>query len=502
MAFDPSQGKQMTEHAHSRPASGFSQASVSWSESLALGGLIFVSAALALGTRPPGQLAPLWISNALLLGLMLRWPALSHRRGWGCCALGMALAEWLSGSALSQALWLTFANLAAVASGWLVMGRLPPHVLHMRSPTSVLHLVLCSLVASLVGSVLGAAGMQQLRNIPWPSTMALWFSNDLMHMTLILPVLLSLPDRGQISAWRRRAPECRRQDLLPLLVLLISEGLALAIGGPGALSLTVPALLLCAMRYELFFVAVLSLLSCGIKLAMLSQGAAATGAAGLDSSFSFRLGLALLPIGPLAVACAMHAFQDMLSKLHHAVSHDALTGLLSRASFMEHAQRSLERLARQQSPVAMLMLDLDYFKCINDHHGHAAGDCVLQEVTLRLSQALRPHELIGRLGGEEFAVLLPAADCAAACAVAQRLCETTREICIEMGPDSVIRPTMSIGIAWTSSQQPHSLSALLRLADVALYHAKDGGRNRFFVADVESSCSPAAQVRQAHVPAA
>lgn len=490
----------MTEHAHSGPARGFSQAPVPWSESLALGGLIFLSAALVLGTRPAGQLAPLWISNALLLGLMLRRPAWSHRRCWSSCALALTLAEWMSGSALSQALWLTFANLAAVASGWLVMSRLPPAVLHMRSPSSVLHLVLCSFVASIVGSVLGAAGLQQLRNIPWQATMALWFGNELMHMTLILPVLLSLPDRAQLSAWRRRARACQRQDLLPLVALLISEAMALAIGGPGALSLTVPAMLLCAMRYELFFVAVLSLLSGGIKLAMLSDGSPGTGVAGMDASFSFRLGLALLPIGPLAVACAMQAFQDMLSKLHHAVSHDALTGLLSRASFMEHAQRSLERLAREQSPVAMLMLDLDYFKCINDHHGHAAGDCVLQEVTLRLSQALRPHELIGRLGGEEFAVLLPAADCATACAVAQRLCETTREICIEMGPDSVIRPTMSIGIAWTPGQQPPpSLSALLRLADAALYHAKDGGRNRFFVADMEAASGPAAQVRQAHV---
>lgn len=464
---------------------------------------MFVSAAIALGMRPPGQLAPLWISNALLLGLMLRRPAWSHPRCWSCCAVALVMAEWMSGSALSQALWLTLANLAAVASGWLLMDRLPQPVLRMRSPSSVLQLVLCSLVVSIVGSVLGAVGMQQLRHIPWPSTMALWFSNELMHMTLILPVLLSLPDREQISAWRRRTNGWTRKDLLPLLALLISEALALAIGGPGALSLTVPAMLLCAMRYDLFFVAVLSLLSCGIKLAVLPDASLRASASGLEASVSFRLGLALLPIGPLAVACAMHAFQDMLNKLHHAVNHDALTGLLSRASFMEHAQRTLERLTRQQAPAAMLMLDLDYFKCINDHHGHAAGDRVLQEVTRRLSQALRPHELIGRLGGEEFAVLLPDAHCATACAVAQRLCETTREICMEMGQDTVIRPTLSIGIACTTGQQPPpSLSSLLRQADMALYHAKDGGRNRFFVADLAPADVASAQALQEPAPAA
>lgn len=476
-----------------------SQAPVSWSESLALGGVMFVLTAMALGVRSGSALVPLYIGNALLLGLMLRWPAWNQGRCWSSCAVALVLAEWMSGSALPQALWLTFANLASVASAWLLMGRLPKPVLRMRSPASALHLVMCSIVASLVGSVLGCAGLQPLRHAPWPSTMALWFSNELMYMTLILPVLLSLPDRERIAAWRRRGVGCTRQDLLALTALLVSEALALAIGGPGALSLTVPAMLLCAMRYDVFFVAVLGLLSCGIKLAVLA------GASGLETSISFRLGLALLPIGPLAVACAMHAFRDMLDKLHHAVNHDALTGLLSRASFMEHAQRSLERLARQPSPAAMLMLDLDYFKCINDQHGHAAGDRVLQEVTRRLSQALRPHELIGRLGGEEFAVLLPGADCAMACTVAQRLCETTREICMEMGQGQdqaqscVIRPTLSIGIACTTGQQPPpSMSSLLRQADMALYHAKDGGRNRFFVMDM---AAPTAQACHEHAVA-
>ncbi len=473
----------MMDHAQSAQVRGLALAPASWSESLAFGGLVFVSAAMSLGTRPAGQLASFWISNALMLGLMLRWPSLSRGRCWASCAAALAMAEWMSGSPLALALWLTLADIAAVACGWLLMHRLPQHVLRMRSPSSMLRLVLCSLVVSIVGALLGAMGLYQLLQRPWQPAMASWFSSELMHMTLLVPVLLSLPDAGQVASWRRPAAGVRWHQLLPVLALILSEALALYIGGPGALSLTMPALLLCAMRYEFFVVALLSLFSCGIKLAMFTD---ASVAGATSDEVSFRLGLAMLSIGPLAVACALQASRDMLSKLRHAVSHDALTGLLSRASFMEHAERSLERLSRQRSPVAMLMLDLDYFKCINDRHGHAAGDRVLQEVTSRLSQALRPHELIGRLGGEEFAVLLPGADQATACAVAQRLCEATRAICMEMGPDSIIRPTISIGIAWACGSQPApGLSALLRNADMALYHAKDGGRNRFFLAEAQ-----------------
>jgi diguanylate cyclase (GGDEF)-like protein len=313
--------------------------------------------------------------------------------------------------------------------------------------------------------------------------MAMWFSSELMHMTLLLPVLLSLPAKLEPLSWRSQPFKQTAQALLPLLALAISESIAIYLGGPGALSLTMPAMLLCAMRYRLFVVALLNLVSCAIKLATFSHVLFSSPGTELETTFSFRLGLAMLSIGPLAVACTLMAFKDMLSKLRHAVNHDALTGLLARTSFLERAQRTLERLQRERQSGSMLMLDLDHFKHINDRHGHAAGDRVLQEVSARLSQALRPHELIGRLGGEEFAVLLPGADCVTARAVAQRLCEATREIRIDMNDGAAICPTLSIGIGCTNmAYPPLGLSALLRMADTALYQAKASGRDRYFVA--------------------
>ena len=101
---------------------------------LCAGRVLFLCSAVALGLRSPGHLSSLWLSNALLLGWMLRSPAYSHRHCWTAAAVAMALAEWLSGSPLDQTLWLTFADLAAVACGWVMMRRLPLRVRQMRSP--------------------------------------------------------------------------------------------------------------------------------------------------------------------------------------------------------------------------------------------------------------------------------------------------------------------------------------------------------------------------------
>ena len=125
------------------------------------------------------------------------------------------------------------------------------------------------------------------------------------------------------------------------------------------------------------------------------------------------------------------------------------------------------------------MLDVDHFKQVNDQHGHGAGDQLLIGIAQAMARTLRPQDLLGRLGGEEFAVLLPGADCVTASAVAQRLCEATREIRIDMSDGAAICPTLSIGIGCTNMAcPPLGLSALLRMADTALYQAKAAGRNR------------------------
>ncbi|MEJ5224146.1 MAG: tetratricopeptide repeat-containing diguanylate cyclase [Anaerolineales bacterium] len=161
--------------------------------------------------------------------------------------------------------------------------------------------------------------------------------------------------------------------------------------------------------------------------------------------------------------------------LEHRADHDALTGLLNRRAFFEQSEKLLHSRRKPQLPLALLMIDLDHFKNINDLHGHTVGDRILASVAALLGKHLRQVDLIGRYGGEEFVVLMPGIKEKEAAMVAQRLCQTVAEHAVVVGDES-IHVTFSIGLAAGSRQTP-SLDDLVRHADQALYQAKQAGRN-------------------------
>ncbi|HEY9193063.1 MAG TPA: PAS domain S-box protein [Methyloversatilis sp.] len=172
---------------------------------------------------------------------------------------------------------------------------------------------------------------------------------------------------------------------------------------------------------------------------------------------------------------------------------DALTGLPNRRHFFETAEEEFARAQRYETPLAVLMVDLDNFKSFNDHYGHAGGDAVLRSFALVLSGLLRDSDSAGRIGGEEFAVLLPHTSLDGACAFAERLMERIAASPPEI--DGQPAPyTLSVGISEISPSSK-DFSSLLILADKALYRAKQGGRNRMVVLtgnDVTSSGPSAA----------
>lgn len=155
---------------------------------------------------------------------------------------------------------------------------------------------------------------------------------------------------------------------------------------------------------------------------------------------------------------------------------DPLTGLANRRVFLDQVARELERFQRYDKPVALLMLDLDSFKRINDTRGHATGDAVLQHFANVARESLRKIDLLGRLGGEEFAALLPGTDAAGAVHLAERLRQAVAERPAEIEGGSLAY-TVSIGVTWFAPADSNA-DAILARADRALYHAKDNGRNQ------------------------
>ena len=157
---------------------------------------------------------------------------------------------------------------------------------------------------------------------------------------------------------------------------------------------------------------------------------------------------------------------------------DALTGLFNRRYMESHLGTLVEQAAARGKPIAVLIVDIDYFKAVNDTHGHDAGDDVLREFALRIRKSIRNIDLACRYGGEEFVIVMPETDMAVATMVAERLRRriATEPFAIQQGARN-LDMTISIGIAALAGATDNA-AAILKRADTALYRAKRDGRNR------------------------
>lgn len=203
--------------------------------------------------------------------------------------------------------------------------------------------------------------------------------------------------------------------------------------------------------------------------------------------------LALLGSGMgFVLACLERTAKSM----EFLASHDALTGCLNRRSFDPLCTHEVARSHRSGEPLALLLLDLDHFKRVNDLHGHRSGDLVLQGFARRVQARLRSADVFARLGGEEFAVLLPDTDLAGALSVADYLCRSVAGTPVRLADNEVFELTVSLGVAMLAPERHGRQSAktataaaaanlspelLYMRADQALYQAKRQGRNRVVV---------------------
>ena len=175
--------------------------------------------------------------------------------------------------------------------------------------------------------------------------------------------------------------------------------------------------------------------------------------------------------------------QAALIRAHHdlqfSAAHDVLTGIWNRGAILELLNREVSRRQRTEDAMGVIMADIDYFKRVNDTHGHLVGDAVLQEVARRLAGGVRPYDVVGRYGGEEFLIVFPGCNAPNLMAGAERLrhCIADRPIETSVGQVAV---TLSLGLASVEQGEKEMLDseALLHIADEALYIAKARGRNR------------------------
>jgi diguanylate cyclase (GGDEF)-like protein len=185
----------------------------------------------------------------------------------------------------------------------------------------------------------------------------------------------------------------------------------------------------------------------------------------------------------IATAFILLAMAKERTELRHKIAAliDPLTGIANRRSFLTGAEKMRLRLLAGKRPSAVLVIDLDQFKTVNDRFGHAVGDCVLRQFAKTASSVLRAGDLLGRIGGEEFACVLSNADSNVAYEIAEKLRSGFAEAAVSVDGYNV-KATVSIGLV-ANHDAIFDMSELLVLADRALYRAKERGRNRVEVAD-------------------
>lgn len=197
--------------------------------------------------------------------------------------------------------------------------------------------------------------------------------------------------------------------------------------------------------------------------------------------------LATAVVGFIYLGCVFHAFSsrsisyfdrliESKQKLRHLSMHDALTGLLNLRAYRQACDQVVAMSLRSKAPFTILFIDLDLFKRINDTHGHEAGDAVLKSVSTCLKQEVRNSDVLGRIGGEEFAVLSPNTDLAGGLSQAEKLRKAIEELEIH-GGEMRLNITASIGVATRTPEQA-SFQEIQNEADEAMYRAKQAGRNR------------------------
>jgi diguanylate cyclase (GGDEF)-like protein len=426
-----------------------------------------------------GQVTPIWPPTGIALVFLLWF----GNRLWPGIAVAAFLVNLPISPSLVVALGITAGNTLApmVAATLLRKADFRTDLGRLRDAISIVLLAaLLAMTISASGGTLSLMLSGAIRPHAFLSTWSVWWTGDAMGVLVVAPFLLSLRRREDPArlSWSRRAEAA---------LLFLGLGLVASLVFQSDLHiqyLVFPFLGWAAWRFRQRAAASATLIASGVAIwAAVHRNGPFAHATLLEKMvnlqvFNASAALCVLVIGTLEAERLRNIAKSKRdeAELAHRAMHDPLTELPNRMLFMDRLSHALIGLQRRRGSLAILFLDLDRFKAINDTLGHDRGDRVLVGVADRLRGALRAGDTAARLGGDEFVVLVEdVRDSRQAVEVAERLADAVRQP-IALG-DAEVLVTVSVGIAVASgpADEPESL---VSRADTAMYRAKEGGRDR------------------------
>ena len=441
----------------------------------------FATAKLALlAAIPPGYATAVWPPSGIALAALL----LLGNRVLPGIWLGAALVNIsVQSSPLAAALMGTGNMLEALLAAVLIRRRLGTRR-EFEHGEDVLVFVTVAAASAMVAATVAAVALAVAHSLSWSQlgwNWWTWWLGDVMGIVLVTPLILAWRAHEQTSWTLGKAMEgTALAAALTLITLAIFSDRATPFLPPLALTfLVLPFVVWAAIRFRQREVTTVTAAVCGIAVWFTIEGRGPFAQEPLNNSLLLLLAfMSTVAVTGLALNATegersrvMAALAKALEQFREQAITDPLTGLFNRRFLQDYLPRELDRAARRRAPVAVLMIDLDHFKRVNDSAGHAAGDAVLAQVGSLIRQHVRSSDIACRYGGEEFILVLPEATLASA----RRRAEQLRSSIAESG-DGLRGVTASIGVAlFPDHADDHE--ALRRAADEALYDAKARGRN-------------------------
>ncbi len=442
--------------------------------------MIFLTGLFGNYVRSFDYLVMFWPAHAFLMGMLIRNFRLASPPTFISAFAGFVAADLLTGSGVVLAVWLAVANLVSSYTGFLLFRRLSRNDSRLKQPLSILYLFLACLVAGTASGAVACYSATVYFNKDVETSFIFWFTTEFANSILLLPVMLSAPSAKRLLGHLHRNRSFEWSKLLPCIALFLSVVASLSVNVPVAIAFPLPALLWCALNYSLFTTALLTMMLCWTKLIFTDSDLLFPPLTGnyINAISSLCLGIAIYALGPFTVASINLARNEFVKELEFIANHDFLTKALERGAFTRDGNTVLSKLKKTGERISILILDIDHFKAINDRYGHAAGDSILVQVAQRIKEDIRTEDLFGRIGGEEFAILLSHANWEEAQMLAGRILRGIADQPLLLESDSGLRITVSIGLASYAASPDLTLEELMKTADDALYKAKETGRNR------------------------